>query len=252
MQVCLRTVFYLPLLALAACGGGGSQVDSPKGITATDGTSSTATAATDDRKTIQAVTPAASASGIAVTPGGVTYSLPLWTTICRNTPPANRRGAQVPICEDVARRNSTSGGQSLSEVLTRLEASGQTPILDRSSSLMGPDTNANGVRDDIDSYITAKNVSDPQSKALRLLSKAISSAITANIADPNSLQAATAQLNNAVTCVWKLFPPSSADGAVQEMQKVTVNTRERYTAYMNYNGAVAGTVIKRPREVSCE
>lgn len=141
---------------------------------------------------------------------------------------------------------------SVKDALSTMESAGTTPALDRTASRTGTDTNANGVRDDVEKYIDSLPDTAPQKKSLASLSKAMSAALGSTPNDQASLRAATAQMNNSVACVWKSYPPDVADQKVQEMRKVTVNTRGRYDAYAAYNAAVAGTVIKLPREVACD
>jgi hypothetical protein len=144
-----------------------------------------------------------------------------------------------------------SKSASVPEALTTMETGGTTPALDRSATVAGPDTNNNGVRDDIDRFIDAKTDTTAQKQSLRMASKAMGVAMVSDVASPTALRTATDSLNMAVACIWKNYPAETADKMVSEMRKVTVNTRVRYDAYMKYNSAVAGTVIKLPKEVVC-
>lgn len=141
---------------------------------------------------------------------------------------------------------------TMKEALASLEASGSTPALDRGPSVIGTDANSDGIRDDVERYVAATTYSVDQKAALRQMSKAMSSAMTAHPASETSLRAATAQMNDAVACIWKKYPTDKADAAILEIRKITVNTRERYDAYMRYNAAVAGTVVKLPKETRCD
>lgn len=141
---------------------------------------------------------------------------------------------------------------TVTEAIARLEAAGTTPALDHGDTLAGTDANTNGVRDDVDRYIDAKADSSEQKASLRMMSKALGTAMSATATDAASLRTATDQLNNAVACVWKRYPASTADAQVQDMRKVTVNTRQRYDAYMAFNAAMAGSVVKLPKEVRCD
>ena len=132
-----------------------------------------------------------------------------------------------------------------------MEASGATPALDRSASNAGTDANADGVRDDVEKYVASLTDTPAQKKALLMLSKAMNTALAASPTDQTALRAATDQMNNSVACIWKNYPPEIADQKVLEVRKVTINTRGRYDTYMKYNAAVAGTVVKLPREVNC-
>lgn len=146
----------------------------------------------------------------------------------------------------------TATPASVKEALAQMEASGSSPALDRSTAVTGPDANADGIRDDVERYIASTAYQTDQKAALRQLSKAMSTALTAQPTNEASLRTATAQMNDAVACIWKQYPSDKADAVVLEVRKVTINTRERYDAYMRYNAAVAGTVVKLPKETRCE
>lgn len=141
---------------------------------------------------------------------------------------------------------------SVNEALTKMEAANVTPALDHSASVAGTDANANGVRDDVDRYIDSKPDAANQKASLRMMSKALGTAMVATPSDSNQRRQATNDLNNAVACIWSRYPADVADRMVQDMRKVTVNTRERYDAYMAYNAAMEGSVVKLPKEVSCD
>ena len=140
---------------------------------------------------------------------------------------------------------------TVKEAIASAESSGATPALDRSATVSGPDTNANGVRDDVEAYVSTLADSTEQKQALMNMSKALTAAMMTAPSDASGLRQATGQMNNAVACVWQKYPSDQADQKILEMRKVTVNTRARFDAYMAYNAAVAGTVVKLPREVTC-
>ena len=140
---------------------------------------------------------------------------------------------------------------TVKEAITNMEASGVTPALDRSASVAGPDANANGARDDVETYVASLADTAEQKQALLAMSKALTTAMTTAPNDANGLRQATGQMTNAVACIWQKYASDQADQKGLEMRKVTVNTRARYDAYMAYNAAVAGTVVKLPREVTC-
>ena len=144
------------------------------------------------------------------------------------------------------------GATSVKDALSNMEASGATPALDRSTSVAGPDTNANGVRDDVEAYVASLADSATQKRALLGMSKALTTAMTTVPSDATALRRATALINNAVDCLWQRYPADQASGKLLEMRKVTVNTRSRYDAYAAYNAAVAGTVVTLPRDAVCD
>jgi hypothetical protein len=125
-------------------------------------------------------------------------------------------------------------------------------VLDRTTSLFGTDTNSNGVRDDIDSYIDSKPDTAPQKQSLRMLSRAMTAAIVSTPTDTAAITNASNALNMAMACIWKNYPSDVANKMSKEMEKVTVNTKGRNEAYLQHSRLTSGSVIKAPREVVCE
>jgi hypothetical protein len=123
---------------------------------------------------------------------------------------------------------------------------------EKAKELVGADANKNGIRDDIETYIDAKPGTTPQKQSMRMVSKAMTAAMLSPAHDANALRDATTALNMAVACIWKSYPADVADNVVSEMRKVTVNTKARYDAYMNYSRLLSGSVIKLPRQVTCD
>lgn len=140
---------------------------------------------------------------------------------------------------------------TISQAIAKLEGSGEMPVLDRSASLAGTDANADGVRDDIARHIDGKSDTQVQKNSLKSFSRALSTAMTVDLADQNALRGVANTMNTAVSCIWKAYPSGSASPMVREIEKLTVNTRARYDAYMKFNSAMDGTVLKNEKEVNC-
>ena len=138
------------------------------------------------------------------------------------------------------------------DAFTKLENSGKLPILDRSTSLAGPDINANGVRDDIDRYIDSKPGTQAQKNSLKSLSRVLNRAMTVDTKDPNALRSVANSLNTSVGCMWKAYPAGAASPLGDEIEKLTVNTQARYDAYMKFNSAMNGSVISDVKGLKCD
>ncbi len=141
---------------------------------------------------------------------------------------------------------------TVSQAFAKLEASGELPVLDRSDSLTGTDANADGVRDDIERHIDSKSDTQPQKNSLKSFSRSLSTAMTVDTQDQNALRSVANSMNTSVTCIWKTYPSGSASPMVREIEKLTVNTRARYEAYMKFNSAMDGSVLKNERTVNCD
>ena len=142
---------------------------------------------------------------------------------------------------------------SFKEAFSKLEASGQLPVLDRSDSIAGLDANANGVRDDIEQYIDSKPNTQPQKNSLKALHRALSKAMTIDTKDKNALRDVTNSINISTGCIWKTYRTGTVASPLgNEIEKLTVNTRRRYEAYMKYNSAMNGAVISEPKDLNCD
>jgi len=165
--------------------------------------------------------------------------------------------AMISACSgDGKGSNRVAGGApapaNFKEAFTKLENSGKSPILDRSTSLAGPDVNANGVRDDIDRYIDSKPDTQAQKNSLKALSRSLSRAMTVDTKDPNALRSVVNSLNTSVGCIWKTYASDTASPRGHEIEKLTVNTQARYDAYMKFNSAMNGSVISDVKGLKCD
>lgn len=77
---------------------------------------------------------------------------------------------------------------TLKEQIAQLEKSGKVAVLDRSDSVLGPDTNKNGVRDDIDAYIGSLNLTPLQTKAALQDARAMQLTLAVDITDKTAVQ----------------------------------------------------------------
>ena len=133
-----------------------------------------------------------------------------------------------------------------------LEANGTLPILDVSDSLGGTDANNNGVRDDVEAYISAQPDSTPQRAALQQIAKALQSILLLDTSKAPDVAAAATAMRRGVACVWSAYDPSNAHDRNMRMQQLTVNTMARLVAYEKFNSAMDGTVITADPGASCE
>lgn len=138
-----------------------------------------------------------------------------------------------------------------------LERSGAIPSLDRSAGLTGPDADANGVRDDVDAFISANYPETSQRAAAAQFARAMQAAQTADLSDIAATKAIAARASRAVNCIYLRFaaggnagtPPASV---VEALRSVTANTRERLDAYLAYARALDGTSATLPEGDTCD
>ncbi len=144
--------------------------------------------------------------------------------------------------------------QNLGAQIQALEASGQLPKLDRSTDIKGPDTDNNGIRDDIDAWIAAQPITDPQKKAAQQMARVQQAALVADLSDKSTLQILGDRSMAAVKCLRQSFMPDYQKGydLVDQIEAKTANTKERTKQYIAYNRAASGSVTELAPGNNCE
>lgn len=116
----------------------------------------------------------------------------------------------------------------------------------------GIDSNGDGVRDDLERHIGTLPDTEPQKNSLRQLAKALSGTLTVDTANETAMRAVAGQLSDSINCVWRVYPPETAGPRVEEIRRLSVNTRTRFEAYAKYNQARSGAVIAIPTGDTCQ
>ena len=162
----------------------------------------------------------------------------------------------------------TSGSSAASEPgmkqqLEDLERRGELPALDRSTDIAGPDTDRNGIRDEIDAYIAALPVSDQVKKAARQRARVQQKSLLIDLNDRVALLA----LSDASMASTACMSSTILDGVPSDLQyktlreghaialkieAITANTPERAERYMAYMRALHGTTTTYPEGKVCE
>lgn len=83
----------------------------------------------------------------------------------------------------------TPPNETPAQAVQRLEQSGQLPILDRSPDVKGPDANRNGIRDDIDIYISTQPYDGGQRAAVEQLAKGLQATLLVDVTNNETLRA---------------------------------------------------------------
>lgn len=152
-------------------------------------------------------------------------------------------------------QNITFKAQNVAAQIANLENSGAIPKLDRSDSLTGSDANNNGVRDDIDAYITANYSVANQKAAALQTAKALQSTLTVDISNIESVKEINRTVSRGIDCIFTVFTDNSSQNptqAAQELESITTNTKSRLIAYLKYNKALDGTSSALTEGDSCE
>ena len=146
----------------------------------------------------------------------------------------------------------TGTGETAVQALDRLQAQGLLPTLDVGTAIAGTDADANGVRDDIDRFIAAQSDTPAQKAALTQLAKAIQTILTVDPTDTTATATASSASMRSVACIWSAYPASQASTKVHTLQEITVNTQQRFTAYVAYSAARNGATLTLPTGTVCD
>ncbi|NIF82995.1 hypothetical protein F3J24_05715 [Comamonas sp. Tr-654] len=145
--------------------------------------------------------------------------------------------------------------QTPAEKIAALESSGEIPKLERGPDISGPDSNTSGVRDDIESILTAE-YTGAQLAAVLQTAKALQKALLVDTEDINAVKAVDRDISRGISCIFSKF--NGAEGSKQparvgqELESMTANTKDRLLAYLKYNKALDGTSSAWPEGDTCE
>jgi len=154
--------------------------------------------------------------------------------------------------------DSSSGSEPATptERIEALERSGAIPKLDRSNTLLGPDVNSNGVRDDIDAYLAANYTSSDQLSAATQFAKGMQNSLKVDPTDLPAVRLVDLEGSRAINCIFSKFEGGKISREParvgSEIESMTANTKQRLLAYLKYNKALDGTSSSIPEGDTCE
>ena len=123
-------------------------------------------------------------------------------------------------------------------------------------SLEGDDEDNNGIRDDVDAYIAQHYPEPAQRKAAEQFARAMQLAVTKGTISRDAARLVGRKSSDAISCLYEQFAGeggSKYPAAVgTKLEKITVNTIERWKAYLAYNKNLDGTSWASPDEGTCE
>jgi hypothetical protein len=153
---------------------------------------------------------------------------------------------------------SSSASPTTNEQLVRnLETTGVIPNLERSTTLTGTDANSNGIRDDVETFITNSYSGVSQQAAARQFASAMQLALLVDKSDLTAVKSVAAKSARSINCLYTKFDGISSGGkspaqVVQELRGITTNTKARLLAYLAYTKALDGTSGTLPGGDTCE
>ncbi|EIO3975576.1 chromosome partitioning protein ParA [Vibrio vulnificus] len=134
------------------------------------------------------------------------------------------------------------------------------PLLDRSDSLTGPDTNQDGIRDDVEAFIDALEVTESVRNALKQDARSAQENISYDFSDKTepSISKATEiskKFDRALACYE--FVGIEVDDIINSsrlLMSLTYNTKKRTLAFLSYNRLLNGStsVMLAPEAMYCE
>ncbi len=143
---------------------------------------------------------------------------------------------------------------SLASAILQAESTGAVPALNHDNTVLGPDVNGNGIRDDIDIYIAAQPDSTTQKAALSQMAAALQASLVVDTTNSAALFAVTTKIDKGIDCLYSVYS-EAAYQKVNDFQKITVDTMTRLHAYEKYNqamsGSTGGLVTKASEGNSC-
>jgi hypothetical protein len=149
---------------------------------------------------------------------------------------------------------SLSAMLQLREEIARLEQQGVLPALDRGTDIRGPDANDNGVRDDIEAYIAALPITEPQKKAAMQTARVQQRSLLMDLSDKAAVRALSDASMAATACIGDRFEPDPNPSyeISLKIEAITANTPKRAKRYMRYMAALSGTSTAYPEGDTCE
>lgn len=147
---------------------------------------------------------------------------------------------------------SNSKGKTIVEAINIAESQPSAVKLDYSTNLLGEDKDRNGIRDDIDAYVSSMNLSQTDKMLIFAEARALNAVISINLSDGAQISSAANEIVRTTGCALK----SSASGSLITISKLlesyTFNTPERYAIYDRFNEAVGGRAYDLPEPSTCK
>ena len=137
---------------------------------------------------------------------------------------------------------------SVANKIRKREDDGVIPKLNRDDTLAGEDNDKNGIRDDIDKYISEHYPEPQKSEAAIQLAKSFQEALLSDKSDMQKLKEIDIRSMRAVNCAGDL----DMIGSVEELESLISNTKIRLLEYLKYSKALDGTVASLPEGDTCE
>lgn len=162
----------------------------------------------------------------------------------------------LTACSSEDSGNSDTPTDDTPTTVQELENSGAIPKLARSADLEGTDADNNGIRDDVDDYISNQFSDSSQISAANQAARANQAVLGTDLLTPTAVRQTSQRISRATACVYEVFE-SSASGTEpaevsRDLEAITFNTASRLEKYMEFNKALDGASWSLPEGGSCE
>lgn len=131
------------------------------------------------------------------------------------------------------------------------DGNGYSPFFNRGGTVSGVDSVGNGVRDDIDAYISSLPDTPAQKNVLQQSAIAIGNALKVDVTSQDAILEVSAQMSAASWCRHNQYSSVTASRKSAEIERLMINTRPRLLAYEKFNAALSGTASISPQENGC-
>lgn len=142
------------------------------------------------------------------------------------------------------------------ERLAALASSDAMPKLNHGDTIAGTDANENGVRDDVEEFITSNYISSIQRAAVMQTAKAMQKALTVDKTDLSAVKLVDREISSGINCIYSAFNGANDSKqpaqVIQEIESITANTKQRLLAYLQFNKALDGTTTALPEGDTCK
>ena len=141
---------------------------------------------------------------------------------------------------------------TVEQAIMAAEVNGSIPKLNHDNTLLGPDKDNNGIRDDIDAYIATLPYTEVQKKAVKQHAKALSSSLTVDTTDKTALLKVADGMSRASWCTFTKLGGDLAPKIKADNEKMIVNTKNRFLQYEKFNAALSGEIFASPDGDGCD
>lgn len=142
--------------------------------------------------------------------------------------------------------NAAAPAADAAGVVAQLERQGAIPVLNRDSTIAGVVTNSNGIRDDVNTYISGLSDTQVQKKTLIQLASAYQNTLLVDVKNSSAVKATDNALVNALSCIHSQYASEISGQKSLMLEKLTINTKVRFLAYEAFNSATTGYVTALP------